>query len=94
MASADWFSDEKLEELNELEKRCEDLIAVAMEEGTQARYLHVRYLMNRGRKYGIALDFVIVQAHLEQQIANARRERLRRASRRPFVIRIKNLIGL
>ena len=82
------------EELRELEKKCEDLIALAVDLGARASFHAIRRQLSNGRKFRLREPFLLVQAHLEDHIAGARRDQLRRASRRPLTVKFKNLIGL
>ena len=82
------------EELSVLEKKCEELIAFAVNEGTRAKFHAVRRQLSVGRRFSIREPFLLVQAHLEERIAEARREEMRRASRRLPMVRFKNFIGL
>ena len=93
MVLADRISDEKREELNELEQKCEDLIDKAIEKGAEVQFVLVRRVMSRGREFGICAFYRFAQSYLEQQIAKAERERMRRESRRQFIIKIKNLFS-
>ena len=72
-------------ELSVLEKKCEDLIALAVSEGARANCPCSQTPTDRGPRedFSISEPFLLVQAHLEERYcSSARREGMRRASRR------------
>ena len=76
------------------EKKCEDLIAVAMNEGADDAIRNARLPMFEGRIYEDPMFFQMAQSALQEGIAAVRREKDRRASRRSLVIKLKSLFGL
>ena len=82
------------EYLTQLEQKTEDLITQARNLGAKANYRFVRSRMFMGRNYRSPAAYSLAMAHLEGWIAAAIREKEKRASRRPFVVKFKNLIGL
>ena len=82
------------DELKLLEEKTEDLITLAVNEGARGDFEKVRVQKELGKKFRLRKSYSLVQAHLEEGIAAANREQKKRASRRPFIIRFKNLIGL
>ena len=82
------------EELRLLEDKAEALIARAVDEGADVDFQDVRFRMEVGSRYRVQRPFTIAMALLEDGIAVAKRERAKRVSRRPFVIRIKNLLNI
>ena len=82
------------DELKLLEEKTEDLITLAVNEGARVDFEKVRVQKELGKKFRLRKSYSLVQAHLEEGIAAANREQKKRASRRPFIIRFKNLIGL
>ena len=85
---------ESRESIADLEQKCGELIARAIDEGAEASFHAVREAMDVARSLGISASLTLAQAHLEDRIAAARREREKRTSRGPLIVRFKNLIGL
>ena len=82
------------EQIGCLEQKTEELITQAINEGADVDFQDVRFRMEFGSKYRVQRPFSIAIAQLEEGIAAAKREKAKRASRRPFVFKLKNLIGL
>ena len=82
------------DDLTLLEKKTEDLITIAVNEGANVDFEMVRIHKELGKRFRLRKSYSLVQAHLEEGIAAANREQKKRASRRPVIIRFKNLIGL
>ena len=82
------------DELKLLEEKTEDLIALAVNEGASVDFQLVRLHKELGKKYRLRDQYSLVQAQLEEGIAAANRKKGKRASRRPLIVRIENLIGL
>ena len=82
------------DELKLLEEKTEDLITLAVNEGANVDFEGVRNHMEVGKRFRLRKSYSVVQAHLEEGIAAANREQKKRASRRPVIVRFKNLIGL
>ena len=82
------------EELDLLEKKAEALIGRALDEGADADFQFVRIRMSFAREYEIPQVYLIAIAHLEESISAAKREKARRLSRRSFVVKFKNLLGI
>ena len=72
-------------------KEAEDLIARAVDEGADAHFGDVRQLMEIGLRYRLSDVIYTAIAHLEREIASIRREKLRRSTRKPFIVKLKNL---
>ena len=82
------------DEMKVFEKKVEDLIARAVEEGAEVNLALLRLEMEVDKQYGFARPDPTVIGHLEERIATAIREREKRSLRRSFIVRFKNLIGL
>ena len=82
------------EEVNELKEKTEALIARGVDEGADVNFHDVRVVMELVAEYGIRELFDTAIAHLEREIAAARREKSKRSSRMPINVRIKNLFKL
>ena len=82
------------EELDLLEKKAEALIVRALDEGADADFQFVRSRMSFARYHQIPMVYLIAIAHLEECISAAKREKGRRSSRRSFVVKFKNLLGI
>ena len=82
------------EELDLQEKKAEALIGRALDEGADADFQFVRNRMYFAREYEIPHVYSIAIAHLEESISAAMREKARRSSRRSFVVKFKNLLGI
>ena len=81
-------------ELTMLEARAEALIGRATCLGADVDFYNVRRAIALGRRYRMPRMFDDAIAALETGIAAANRERMRRSSRRPFVVKVKNLLKL
>ena len=83
-----------IDEIDALEKKIEDLIARAVDEGADANFALIRLEMAVARSNGFPGPDPTIQGHLEECIAAAKREQAKRASRKSLTFRFKNLIGL
>ena len=84
----------KDDRLSELEERIEERIDLAIKVGANVDIDAVRTLMDGGRLFGSDVANRKALGYLETRIAAANRERFKGASRRPIIIRIKNVISL
>ena len=91
MVSSDETTDD---EMRAWRRRVEELIARAVEEGAEVNFALLRFEMDMDKRYGFSRPDPTVIGYLEERIATAIREREKRASRRSFIVRFKNLIGL
>lgn len=82
------------EQIGCLEQKTEELITQAVNEGADVDFQDVRFRMEVGSRYRVQRPFSIAMALLEDGIAAAKRDRAKRATRRPLVFKLKNLIGL
>ena len=83
-----------IDEIDVLEKKIEDLLARAVDEGADVNYALIRLEMDVRRSNGFPGPDPTSQGHLEERIAAAKREQAKRASHRSLTFRFKNLIGL
>ena len=81
-------------ELTLVEEKTEALISLATRKGADVDFRGVRRTMAIGRRYEFPRMFEFAIADLERGIAAANRESMRRSSRRPFVVKITNLLRL
>ena len=77
-----------------LEKKAEALIQRAVDEGADVDFHGVRDLMEIGRVLEMPRLFNSVIAELEFELAAVNREKREQSSRKPFVLKIKNLFRL
>lgn len=78
----------------QLEPKAEELIIQARNAGADANYQYARSRMLAGKVTGNPTSYLLAMSHLDESIASAIREGERRATRRPWIVRFKNLIGL
>ena len=84
----------KGDRLNVLEEKIEERIELAMRVGANVDIDAFRTLMDHGRLFGSDVGHRKALAYLETHIVAANRGRTKQASRRPIIIRIKNVINL
>ena len=76
------------------EEKCEDLIALAMNAGADVAIRDATRAMIEDRIYEDPALFLVAQSILQEGIAAAKREQVKRAFRRPLVLKLKSLFGL
>ena len=77
-----------------LREKAECLIQRAVDEGAEVDFHRVRELMEIGTTLEMPRLFNSVIAELEFELAAVNREKRKQSSRKPFVLKVKNLFRL